>query len=821
MVPLISFSELRHTDVSLAGGKGAKLGELKAAGFPVPDGAVIPTEVYQGFVAAHGIQQVISDTLTGMDWADGKSVADLSAAIMNLFPLYPLPAELTTALQQAAHDLGGGSFAVRSSATVEDLSNASFAGQHATLLNVQGASALCDAVRICWASLWTERAIYYRRRAGIDHTSIAMAVIIQRMVPAELSGVLFTANPMSGVAGEMIINVASGLGEALVSGQISPVSLRVSASSGVVLEQQGETLLSAAQCTQLVALGRRAEVHFGAPQDIEWAIAAGQAYLLQSRPITTPVATPRSAYDLTPPGLDDWNREGEQPPQPYDRWTRTNVGENLPFPVTPLTETMLLDLYSPNPGVDSRGRGMRRFYGRLYFNEGAMLHNLAEEWGIPAAFIERAWGSREQPIPSGRLRPLRLLQRLGQATWGWLRESRRSRVTAATFQAKIDGWVRGFDIAGAAQLDDRALWEVEIARWRNYGHAAFREYLQLNIATAMAFGGLEQIVKRWLPGVDTSSLLEGLEGIYSAEVGPALRALACRLRIAGLETLAVCAAPADALAFLRAQPDAAEFCAELEIFLKRHGHRCPNELELLNPRWVENPEQVLELVRNYLRIDGAIQDSSISDGRPEQRGDQVAQKLGPLRWLVFRALLSRACRAAATRDNSRYALIRLLLPLRQLYMLLGERWVQRGWLERAEEICFCTNDEIAQLVTHPPAFAGALHKRVLQRRIAYQYWFGVIAPDMITADGTPCFAAPAGATTLSGLAASPGRTRGRARVVQDVDTAMTLGKGDILVTRATDPGWTPIFPLIGGIVAAVHPLRLWRAAAPVACRAAR
>ncbi len=801
MDTLIPFSALRRGDAPRAGGKGANLGELRAAGFPVPDGVVVPTEVYRSFLAASGLQAFIDDTLSGLDWADAAAVTRTASEIQWRFEAYPLPVELAHALVEAEAQLGG-PLAVRSSATAEDLAGASFAGQHATLLNVRGPVALGHAVRACWASLWTERAIHYRRRAGIDQTSVAMAVVVQRLVPAELSGVLFTANPISGVREQMLVNVAPGLGEALVSGQITPGSLTVAAATGEVLEQSGEPLLSEAQVAALVALGRRVEAHFGGPQDIEWAIASGQLSLLQSRPITTIEPAPRLAYALTPPGLDDWNRTNEQPPRPYDRWTRTNVGENLPFPVTPLTETMLLDLYLPDQSVEERGRGMRRFYGRLYFNEGAMLHNLAEEWGIPAAMIERAWGSRERPASGGRLRPLRLLRRLGQAAWNRLRAPRRAHVTAAGFQAKIDGRVGSFDFAAATACDDRALWEVEIARWRGYGHEAFKDYLQLNIAAAMAFGGLEQIVKRWCPGVEVSSLLDGLEGVYSAEVGPALRAMARELRAAGLETLVLNEAPTDALALLRERPEAAAFREELDAFLQRHGHRCPNELELLNPRWAEAPEQVIQFVVNYLRADEAADESGAESARPEGLGEQVALSLGPLRRPAFRTLLTRARRAAAERDNSRYALIRVLLPLRRLYMLLGERWVARGWLERADAICFLTSDEIAEVVAFPPEEVDGerLREQVRERRMAYRHWFGVIAPDIIAADGMPQFAALAGATALAGLAASPGRVRGRARVVQDVAEAMALGQGDILVTRATDPGWTPVFPLVSGIV---------------------
>ena len=271
--------DLGAADVAVAGGKGANLGELACAGFPVPDGFVLTTAAYA--VAARA---------AGVDPRDPAAAAERLRTA-------PVPGAIAATARDAYAALGGGPVAVRSSATAEDLPGASFAGQQDTILNVTGEEALLDAVRRCWASLWNERAVVYRAANGIDDTTVALAVVVQRMVDAAVAGVLFTANPITGTRRRAAIDAVRGLADALVSGAVDPDHYLVDAGSGRVMDRCGDAL-DDGRLRELAAMGVRVEAHYGAPQDIEWAVDhGGKLWLVQSRAITTLYPLPADAPD--------------------------------------------------------------------------------------------------------------------------------------------------------------------------------------------------------------------------------------------------------------------------------------------------------------------------------------------------------------------------------------------------------------------------------------------------------------------------------------------------------------------------------------------
>src|SRR5206468_3569154 len=269
-------------DLAVAGGKGANLGELIRAGFPVPDGFVISTGAYAVAAEAAGV------------------APDSPASARVRLIASPVPAGIAEAVREAYRALGSPPVAVRSSATAEDLPEASFAGQQDTILGTSGEEALIDAVRRCWASLWNERAVAYRETHGVDRQGLRLAVVVQRMVDAQSAGVLFTADPITGRRRRAVTDAVRGLGEQLVSGAVNPDHFVVETRSGAVLERRGD-ILSDAQLREIAALGARIEEHFGRPQDIEWAIdRGGKLWIVQSRDITT-------LYPLPPAAPDDEN----------------------------------------------------------------------------------------------------------------------------------------------------------------------------------------------------------------------------------------------------------------------------------------------------------------------------------------------------------------------------------------------------------------------------------------------------------------------------------------------------------------------------------
>jgi len=310
MTHTIPFQQLTKNDILTAGGKGANLGEMIMADFPIPPGFVLTTEAYDVFVNENGLRQQILNLATKVTTDDSGSSEDASSAIRRLFLDAEVPEAIQVDLFTAYTDLtkeAEAAVAVRSSATAEDLPQASFAGQQETFLNVRGAEALLEAVKECWSSLWTARALAYREHMGIDHEEVAMAVVVQVMAPAEVSGILFTANPTTGARDELVVNASFGLGEAIVSGLVTPDSYMLNREHMTVKEtalgtkevmivsadeqrtvaqsvpeaRREQSALSDVLLAELAGLGVRVEELFGGvPQDIEWVVVEGRSWLL-------------------------------------------------------------------------------------------------------------------------------------------------------------------------------------------------------------------------------------------------------------------------------------------------------------------------------------------------------------------------------------------------------------------------------------------------------------------------------------------------------------------------------------------------------------
>src|SRR5215210_5903585 len=346
------FDEIRKDDIALAGGKGANLGELSRAGLPVPPGFVVTTTAYDAFVEANGIQDAIVGRALATRAEDPAGFEEVAEGIRALFSGGKVPEMMADEIRATYHELsevGETPVAVRSSATAEDLPGMSFAGQQETYLNVRGAEALLEAVKNCWASLWTARAMAYRARQGIGPATVSLAVVVQRMVESEAAGVMFTANPSNGHRDQTTISAAWGLGESVVSGSVTPDSMVVEKGSGRVISREisnkeimtvyiesgtaerpepealrRQPVLDDETAATLTRYGATIEQNYGTPQDIEWALAGGEFFIVQSRPIT---ALPEPMAD--PP--TDWSV-----PVPKGTYWRASIVEQMPDPLSPL-----------------------------------------------------------------------------------------------------------------------------------------------------------------------------------------------------------------------------------------------------------------------------------------------------------------------------------------------------------------------------------------------------------------------------------------------------------------------------------------------------
>src|SRR5262245_28039086 len=776
-------------DVAVAGGKGANLGELARAGFPVPDGFVLTTAAYA--VAAQA---------AGVDPRDPAGAAERLRTA-------PILGVIADTARDAYTALGGGPVAVRSAAAAEDLPSASFAGQQDTILNVTGEEALLDAVRCCWASLWNERAVAYRAANRIDDTTVALAVVVQRMVDATVAGVLFTADPITGTRGRAAIDAVRGLADALVSGAVDPDHYLVDARSGLVMDRRGDAL-DRARLRELAAMGVRVETHYGAPQDIEWAVDhGGKLWLVQSRAITTLYPLPA---DVPDPGRD------------LRVYFSTNVAQGFFDPFTPMgVETFRLisgslaaalgrpmrDPIRANPVL--KEAGMRIFADLTEVVRSPLgRHVLGGALGVMEARSARllpALVDDPRLLPGDRgsmlaalIEVVRTLVRVGvpSVLVRGLRDPDRTREQVL---ADADAVVRrpvGADLTPAQRID---AFERLFLDWPG---RLFPKLVGL-VGSAM--------VPYWLAGRilgdrarsdELQTVLRGLPHNPTTEMDLALWALAHDARgdAASLTALQN-ADPEDLAARYRAGTLPPWLQERFRAFLTAYGHRAVGEIDLGVARWADDPAHLFGAVHGYLRLPSDAETPAAQFARGAHEAEAMAAELlgrvhGPRRRLLG-ALLRRVRANAGAREYPKFQVVRLFAKGRALLAPVGADLASTGALSPADEACARTLAEIRRAVGGEDLRALVTERRTQYRReMARRH-----IPRMLLSDGTDVEAAyaPPADGALRGSPASPGTVTAVARVVRSPHHAR-LEPGEILVAPSTDPGWTPLFLAAGGLV---------------------
>ncbi|WP_426975805.1 PEP/pyruvate-binding domain-containing protein [Pseudarthrobacter sp. O4] len=819
------------------GGKAANLGELLRAGLPVPAGFCVTTEAYRQAMAPAGLEQV-HRRLTATDADDLPALAGLAATARGLALDAAVPAGIADALRASYAALGADiPVAVRSSATAEDLPFASFAGQQDTFLNVVGAEAVIAAVRQCWASLWTDRAVSYRATHGISPSTVALAVVVQRMVDAAVAGVLFTANPVTGRRHEAVIDASPGLGEAVVSGAVNPDHFVVDGASRRILERRigskalairslpgGGTerieqsdgasapCLTDPQLAALELLGRRAEVHFGSPQDLEWAIDGdGTAWLTQSRPITTLYPLPDKppsgdglrvylcfslaqglTRPLTPMGLAGFRLiassvavaahfdvpEPSKGPSPC-----VQAGQRIFFDLTPVVRSSTGRAIVPRvfDVMESRSATvLRRLFGDPRFSV-----TVRSPWPVLKHIVPVAARAR---VPESLLRAL-------------------FRPEAAL--RHVERFGERFRAALVVPADSTPVQRLDHAE-RILGQELFPVVPNVIPLPALGFALLaaagKLLGRRPEPG-ELQAVLRGLPNNVTTEMDLALWQLAAAIR-ADAASASVFAGTAllELVRRYRARELPAVVQSGLAGFLSRYGHRAVAEIDLGMPRWSDDPAHILGVLANYLRLDDPALAPDRQFGNAARQAEEQVGRLvaaagerNRLRGALVRAALKRTRLFAGLRELPKYHLVEALASVRQQLALVGTELAAAGRIREADDVFFL---ELAE------ARAGLggklLHGIVEQRRAAYEAELGRRhIPRVLLSDGTepealqPAAAAAAG--TLRGSPASAGTVTARARVILDPQGAH-LEPGEILVAPSTDPGWTPLFLTAGGLV---------------------
>ena len=810
--------DVRAGDAASAGGKASNLGELAASGFPVPQGFVILSHAGDAFFQTVGVARDVAGLDQGLSPASlALRCSSLQRRIVEADVPEPLARQILEAharlLAAAGPDV---TCAVRSSATAEDLPGASFAGQHGTYYYVDGAR-LLEMVRHCWASLWSAEAVSYRSAHGIPHDSVRMAVVVQQMVRSEVSGVAFTANPVTGERGEVVIESSFGMGAAIVDGRVTPDRYVVARDDGLALrerriaqkrfmvptrlpdggaerlvavphERQGSESLTPEQVRTVAQWALRCEERFGAPQDIEWAIEGGRFHLLQSRPITT----------LARPGA-----ERAVPGQ----WVLFKaIAENFTDPITPLTADLLSVLFGP---------GLRFIGGRLYVN----LRFIAPL--VPLEMSDEELARALYLTVRTDAKPFRLsLRKLPVALLAGLCSYLALGVLLARSRGMPDGFMESYRALCREVGDDPALDPVQAlqrvtvlpALLDPLGHMAMMvNVMSLRFAPWMA--ALGHMLKRWVPDARPDAvaiLCSGSEGVLSAEMGRGIRDLAREARREpAVRDILLGREPEEALGRLRGEPQARAFVARLDAFLAVHGHRALKELEIRAVRWEENPAPVLGMIRNYLLIeqDPEVHARKTTGERRELEGE-VRRSLGPgplgrvRSWFIHLAA-GRARYYLKLRENSRFYHIMAIGMLRKRILSIEAELRRSGRLKCKDDIFFLKWNEVAALRAGTLGWPD-VEERIRQRRLEHVRLAKVDPPRTVGVELREApVAAPAVAGRLDGQPASPGRYTGVARVILDPSVDLTLRPGEVLVAPYTDPAWTPLFLVAGAAVVEV------------------
>jgi pyruvate,water dikinase len=837
---VVRLRDLDAKALPMAGGKAANLGELIRAGLPVPDGFCVTTDAYGDVAAAAGLVEII-DRFAVPTPVDESRGIELARRARDRILATPTPPDVVEAIAAAYRDLGGNtSVAVRSSATAEDLPFASFAGQQDTYLGIVGEDAVLDAVHRCWASLWTDRAVVYRMRNHVDHAGTRLAVVVQRMVDAEVAGVLFTADPVTGHRRHTVIDAGPGLGEAVVSGAVNPDHFVVDSRSGVVLERApgdkrlairpragggtdavplpGSTApcVSDAQLHELVDLGARVQEHYGHPQDLEWAIDRdGVLWLTQARPITTLFPLPD---DGAPRGA------AEEDLRVYFCFS---LAQGLTRPLTPMALSAIRVLGSSvarlygHPPADpvSGPPGVRDAAGRLFFDITPILRSAPGRAVFPR--VLDVMEARSAAV----LRGLFDDPRLSVLQPSWRPVVRRLALLAARFAVPLQvlqavvspATARGRAYRVGARLRARALpADGTPARER------------LDVVLGILGDAVPQVLPRVAPPAATGFAMLGLAGrLLGSDARPGDLATVLRglphnvttqmdLELWHLAT-AVRADP-EAAEAVRREPAAdladryrtgtlpEELQRGLRGFLDRYGFRAVAEIDVGLPRWAEDPTHVLGVLGNYLRLDDPDRAPDAVFGRAGGEAEAMVAALtdrararGRLRGRAVGVALDRTRQLAGLRELPKHDLVLVLAQARAELLAIGADLSAAGALARPDDVFFLDLHEVAGAIDGRDVRGTAVGRRDrYDRETARRH-----IPRVLLSDGTEPEAAavrPSGADgALAGVPASAGTATGPARVVLEPVGAQLL-PGEILVAPSTDPGWTPLFLTAGGLV---------------------
>ncbi len=812
---VLDFREIDHTQVPIVGGKGAHLGELsRIEGIRVPAGFCVTTDAFLRLLAeAPSIDEQLL-RLSRLRPDDREQLRALSAEVRRTIEGTAIPDDLAEAITRPLVHLGEhAAYAVRSSATAEDLPTVSFAGQQDTYLNVMGPAAILQHVSRCWASLFTERAVTYRIRNGFDHRKVHMAVVVQQMVFPQAAGILFTADPVTSNRKVASIEASFGLGEALVSGLVNADVYKVrdgeviakvvatkqlaihAAPAGGTQEQaiepelQQQPALTDAQAVRLAQLGRQIEAHFGRPQDIEWCLVDDGFQIVQSRPITTLFPIPEAG----------------------DRENHVYVSVGHQQMMTDAMKPLGLSLFQL-----TALRPMAEAGGRLFIDVTQALASPASRTGILDVL------GKSDPLIRDALQTILgrgdfIRPRPGEGHGGALPGNASAPIETNPVivdelighsQASLATLKRDIQTKSGSALLDFILADLQELKRLLFEPRSF----QVIMAAVEATWWLNEQLQAWLGEKNAAdTLTQSVPHNVTSEMGLALLDVADVIRpypnvvdflqhVEGEDFL-------DELAELTGGREARD---AIRAYLDKYGMRCTGEIDITRPRWSERPTTLVPiLLSNIKNFEPGAGKRRFEQGLQEAR-DKEQELLERLRALPdgeqkaeeVKRMIDRVRTYIGYREYPKYGIVNRYFVYKQALLEEAERLVQAHVLHEKEDIFYLTLQELHDVVR-----TNQVDDQLIRRRKdTFRSYQALTPPRVLTSDGEVVAGAyrrndfPAGA--LVGLPVSAGTIEGRARVILDMAEA-ELEAGDILVTAYTDPSWTPLFVTIKGLVTEV------------------
>lgn len=820
---VLGFRDIDKTKREIVGGKGANLGELsRIDGIIVPEGFCITIEAYKQMIGQAPEFYNLLEQLSLLKGEDREKIGEISKKIRSVIEEMVIAKDVAEAITHFLTKSGEHyTYAIRSSATAEDLPTASFAGQQDTYLNIRGKESILKHISKCWASLFTDRAVIYRIQNGFDHKNVHIAVIIQKMVNAEVAGIMFTADPVTSNRKQLSIDAIFGLGEALVSGLVSPDSYKVQeeaiiekriATKTVAIserkadgteiqqlapDQQKAQTLTEQQILQLARIGRRIEAHFGCPQDIEWCLVGNIFSIVQSRPITT-------LYPI-PEGYDQENHV----------YVSVSHQQMMTDPMKPLGIT-LFQL--------TAGRPMFKAGGRLFVDVTSLLASPASREKIldvlgkgdplirdalvsvieRGNFIPSAADDKQAKIPgnSNQGPSLPNFQTLNEYDPAIVSDLiKRSEVAIEELKQTIQ-MKSGLDLLDFIVEDIQQL-KKSLSNPQGFGM----------IMTAMnASLWVNENMQEWLGEKNVADTLsQSVPNNITSEMGLALLDVADVIRrypavINYLQQVKNDTFLDELLPLEGGQESRAAF----SVYLNKYGMRCAGEIDITRSRWSEKPATLIPLLLGHVKnFEAGESKRRFERGRQEalQKEQELVDRLqqlpdGEQKARETRRMIGFIRNFIGYREYPKYEMIHRYLIYKQALLKEAEQLVQAGVLYKKEDIYYLTFQELREVVR-----TQMLDEQNMSNRAdEYKFYQTLTPPRVITSDGEIITGEyrrknlPASA--VIGLPVSSGVIEGRARVIFTMEDA-SLEEGDILVTSFTDPSWTPLFISIKGLITEV------------------